>query len=131
LTVRLATDGGHAGPGEVLVVPAACQVSLRRDGGITVLGNDADAGNESSIDANFSTVANIFGRDVVSIVFAGRSTDAVAGAQAVHDLGGEVWVEATPDAQYSDMVGGIVAERLVSFSGTPRELAAHLIEVYP
>jgi two-component system chemotaxis response regulator CheB/chemosensory pili system protein ChpB (putative protein-glutamate methylesterase) len=131
LPVRLATDGDHAVPGELLVVPAASQVSLRRDGTITVQGNAPDAGNESSIDANFSTVATIFGRDVVSIVFAGRSTDAVAGAQAVHDLGGEVWVEAAPDVQYSDMVGSIFAERLVSFSGAPHELAAHLIEVYP
>jgi two-component system chemotaxis response regulator CheB/chemosensory pili system protein ChpB (putative protein-glutamate methylesterase) len=131
LPVRLATDGDHAVPGELLVVPAASQVSLRRDGTITVQGNAPDAGNESSIAANFSTVATIFGRDVVSIVFAGRSTDAVAGAQAVHDLGGEVWVEAAPDVQYSDMVGSIFAERLVSFSGAPHELAAHLIEVYP
>lgn len=131
LPVRLAIDGDHAAPGELLVVPAASQVSLRRDGGITVQDNAPDAGNESSIDANFSTIATIFGRDVVSIVFAGRSTDAVAGAQAVHDLGGEVWVEAAPDVQYSDMVGSIFAERLVSFSGAPHELAAHLIEVYP
>jgi hypothetical protein len=28
------------------------------------------------------------------------------------------------------MVSGIFAERLVSFSGTPPELAAHLIEVF-
>ncbi|MFC5440638.1 chemotaxis protein CheB [Rhodanobacter ginsenosidimutans] len=131
LPVRLATDGDHAVPGELLVVPAASQVSLRRDGAITVQANEPDAGNESSIDANFSTVATIFGRDVVSIVFAGSSTDAVAGAQAVHDLGGEVWVEAASDVQYSDMVGSIFAERLVSFSGAPHELAAHLIEVYP
>jgi two-component system chemotaxis response regulator CheB/chemosensory pili system protein ChpB (putative protein-glutamate methylesterase) len=131
LPVRLATDGDHAVQGELLVVPAASQVSLRRDGALTVQGNAPDAGDESSIDANFSTIANVFGRDVVSIVFAGRSTDAVAGAQAVHDLGGEVWVEAAPDVQYSDMVGSIFAERLVSFSGAPHELAAHLIEVYP
>ena len=131
LPVRLATDGDYAVPGELLVVPAASQVSLRRDGALSVQGNAPDAGSESSIDANFSTIANVFGRDVVSIVFAGRSTDAVAGAQAVHDLGGEVWVEAASDVQYSDMVGSIFAERLVSFSGAPHELAAHLIEVYP
>jgi two-component system chemotaxis response regulator CheB/chemosensory pili system protein ChpB (putative protein-glutamate methylesterase) len=131
LPVRLATDGDYAVPGELLVVPAASQVSLRRDGALSVHGNEPDAGSESSIDANFSTIANVFGRDVVSIVFAGRSTDAVAGAQAVHDLGGEVWVEAASDVQYSDMVGSIFAERLVSFSGAPHELAAHLIEVYP
>jgi two-component system chemotaxis response regulator CheB/chemosensory pili system protein ChpB (putative protein-glutamate methylesterase) len=29
------------------------------------------------------------------------------------------------------MVSGIFAERLVSYSGTLHELAAHLIEVYP
>jgi two-component system chemotaxis response regulator CheB/chemosensory pili system protein ChpB (putative protein-glutamate methylesterase) len=108
-------------------VPDGAQVLLRRDGNIEVQTGDA----EPSIDASFTMAANAFGRDALAIVFAGRANDAVAGAQAIHDRGGQVWVESSSGEHFADMVSGIFAERLVSFSGTPRELAAHLIEVFP
>ncbi|MBA2077781.1 MAG: hypothetical protein BGP10_16720 [Rhodanobacter sp. 68-29] len=129
LPVRLAAHGSRARSGEVLLVPAESQVQLRRDGSVEL--RSTDAAQESSIDASFTMAANVFGRDALGIVFAGRSTDAVAGAQAIHDRGGQVWVETTDGEHFADMVSGIFAERLVSYSGTLHELAAHLIEVHP
>lgn len=128
LPVRLAEAGRRVGMGEVLMVPAGQQVRLRRDGSVELL---ADGSAEPSIDASLSMAANGFGRDAVAIVFAGRGNDAIAGSQAIHDRGGQVWVEASSGEHFADMVSGIFAERLVSFSGTPTELAAHLIEVFP
>jgi two-component system chemotaxis response regulator CheB/chemosensory pili system protein ChpB (putative protein-glutamate methylesterase) len=81
-----------------------------------------------SIDSSFTMAANVFGRDALAIVFAGQANDAVAGAQAIHDRGGEVWVEAATSDHYADMVNGVMAERLASFSGSPRELALRLVE---
>jgi len=130
LPVRLAEQNSRARVGEVWVVPAGQQVRLRRDGSIELQANGPDAARGPSIDASFTMAANAFGQDALAIVFMGRSTDAVAGAQAIHDRGGQVWVESSSDAHSSDMVSGICAERLVSFSGTPQELAAHLIEVF-
>lgn len=130
LPVRLAKSG-RARPGEVLLVPAGQQVRLRRDGSVELQANDTDAPPEPSIDASLTMAANAFGRDALAIVFAGRGNDAVAGAQAIHDRGGQVWVESSSGEQYADMVSGILAERLVSFSGAPSELAARLIEVFP
>jgi two-component system chemotaxis response regulator CheB/chemosensory pili system protein ChpB (putative protein-glutamate methylesterase) len=132
LPVRLAAQGSHARAGEVLVVPAGQHVLMRRDGKIELqsLGTD-DGAPVASIDASFTMAANAFGRDAVAIVFAGRANDAVAGSQAIHDRGGQVWVESSSGEHFADMVSGIFAERLVSFSGTPTELAAHLIEVFP
>jgi two-component system chemotaxis response regulator CheB/chemosensory pili system protein ChpB (putative protein-glutamate methylesterase) len=129
LPVRLA-DGGRAGPGEVLLVPAGRQVRLRRDGSIELQANDAGEPSEPSIDASLTMAANAFGRDALAIVFAGRGNDAVAGAQAIHDRGGQVWVESPSGEHFADMVSGILAERLVSFSGTPSELAEHLLAVF-
>jgi chemosensory pili system protein ChpB (putative protein-glutamate methylesterase) len=130
LPVRLATQGGRAAQGEVLVVPAGQQVLLRRDGKVELQAVISDSAQGPSIDASFSMAANAFGRDAVAIVFAGRANDAVAGSQAIHDRGGQVWVESSSGEHFADMVSGIFAERLVSFSGTPPELAAHLIEVF-
>ena len=131
LPVRVAKHGSRARVGEVLVVPAGQQLLLIRDGSVELVPIDASASQGPSIDASFSMAANVFGREALAIVFSGRGTDAVAGAQAVHDRGGKVWVESSSAEQYADMVSGISAERLVSFSGTPHELAAHLIEVFP
>ena len=130
LPVRLALQGGRAAPGEVLVVPAGKQVLLRRDGKIELQAIASDQTQDPSIDASLTMAANAFGRDAVAIVFAGRANDAVAGSQAIHDRGGQVWVESSSGEHFADMVSGIFAERLVSFSGTPPELAAHLIEVF-
>ena len=126
LPVRLASAGSFARPGEVLVVPPGKQVRLHRDGRVEL----ASEGNsrEPSIDDSFTTAAETFGRDALAIVFSGRSVDAVAGAQAIHDRGGNVWVESA-GTDHADMVNGISAERLANYSGTPQALAAHLIEV--
>ena len=131
LPVRLAEHGGRAGVGEVLVVPTGQQARLLRNGNIELEPGDAGAMQAPSIDASLTMAANIFGRDALAIVFSGRANDAVAGSQAIHDRGGQVWVESSSETYSADMVSGLFAERLVSFSGTPHELAARLIEVFP
>lgn len=128
LPVRLAATADVARPGEVLVVPRGQRLRLHRDGRVE-LTVDADM-PEASIDDSFTMAAENFGRDAIGIVFRGQGVDAVAGAQAIHDRGGSVWVEAG-STDYADMVSGISAEHLDSYSGSPQELAAHLIEVFP
>jgi two-component system chemotaxis response regulator CheB/chemosensory pili system protein ChpB (putative protein-glutamate methylesterase) len=132
LPVRLAANRARARGGEVMLVPAGNQLQLLRDGSIELKPGSGDtAAGMPTIDASFSMAASVFGRDALGIVFAGRATDAVAGAQAIHDRGGQVWVESSAGDHLGDMVGAIYAEHLVGYSGTPQELAAHLIEVYP
>lgn len=131
LPVRMAEQGGRAGHGEVLLIPAGQQLRLRRDGKVELQAATDVAADGPTIDASLTMAANAFGRDALAIVFCGRGNDAVAGAQAIHDRGGQVWVESSNGEHSGDMVSGILAERLVSFSGTPTELAARLIEVFP
>lgn len=130
--VRLAADQGLARAGEVLITPPDAQITLRRDGRIIATQHSSsDAAQSHAIDACLTMGASAFGRDALAIVFAGSGTDAVAGCQAVHDRGGRVWVESAPGDYAADMVSDIFAERLVDFSGTPQDLAAHLVEVFP
>ena len=131
LRVRLAEPGMRARVGEVIVVPSDRQVSLRRDGTVDLQPIEEGAAHVPSIDVSFTRAASVFGRDVVAIVFAGRSTDAVAGCQAVHDRGGQVWIEAAGASHAADMVSGVLAERVSHHAGTPQELAARLVEQFP
>jgi len=102
-----------------------------RDGKVELQPIDATASPQlPSIDVSFTMAANGFGRDALAIVFAGHSTDAVGGCQAIHDRGGQVWVEASSGEHFADMVSGVMAERLSHFAGTPSELAARLVEQF-
>lgn len=128
LPVKVAAAGSRARAGEVLVVPRGQQVRVMRDGRVELSAATDTSEQSPSIDSSFTMAANVFGRDALAIVFAGKATDAVAGAQAIHDRGGQVWVESSAGDHYSDMVHGVLAERLASFSGSPQELAVRLVE---
>jgi two-component system chemotaxis response regulator CheB/chemosensory pili system protein ChpB (putative protein-glutamate methylesterase) len=129
LPIKVATAGMRTRSGEIVVVPRGQQVRITRDGRVDVSAANDDVGGQSpSIDSSFTMAASVYGRDALAIVFAGQATDAVAGAQAIHDRGGQVWVEASFSDHYTDMVNGVMAERLASFSGSPQELAVRLVE---
>ncbi len=128
LPVREAVHGARARIGEVLVVPDGQQARMYRDGRIELQSLDSPNVQSSPIDASFTMAANIFGRSAQAIVFAGQANDALGGCQAIHDRGGQVWVEASSEGHFADMVHGIEAERLNSYAGTPAELAARLVE---
>ncbi|MET0936565.1 MAG: chemotaxis protein CheB, partial [Luteibacter sp.] len=130
---RVATDRSHTQHGDVIVVPRGSHVQVRRDGSVTVRedGGPAHAPGPS-IDGIFSTLAGGFGADALAIVFAGKGNDAIAGAQAVYDAGGRVWVEIVdPDAEAGHMVTGIREERVAGFAGDVKALAQKLIEEFP
>jgi len=127
LPVRVAAPGVRARIGEVLVVPDGQQVRVHRDGRVELHPLENSDVRSSPIDASFTLAANVFGRNAQAIVFAGQANDALGGCQAIHDRGGQVWIESS-DGQFADMVHGIEAERLHSYSGTPAELAARLVE---
>lgn len=129
LPVNVAAHGARARMGEVLVVPAGHQARVQRDGRVELQPLDGQDGRGSSpIDASFTMAANVFGRNALAIVFAGQANDALGGSQAIYDRGGQVWVESSEESHFPDMVHGIEAERLNSYSGTPAELAARLVE---
>ncbi|WP_413625748.1 chemotaxis protein CheB [Luteibacter sp. Lutesp34] len=133
LGARVATDGVHATHGDRLVVPRGAHVQIRRDGSVGVRddGSSANIGGPS-IDGVLSTLAGGFGADALAIVFAGRGNDAVAGAQAVYDAGGRVWVETVPpETEAGHMVAGIREERVADYAGDASALARKLIEEFP
>jgi chemosensory pili system protein ChpB (putative protein-glutamate methylesterase) len=131
LKVKVAEHGAYASQGEVLLVPLGQHVLLRRDGQISLQADtDRYASRGPSIDAAFTMAAGAFGADVLAIVFAGPATDAVAGAQAVNDRGGRIWVEESDENSATQMVAGIREERIPVIAGDVNALSARLIEEF-
>jgi two-component system chemotaxis response regulator CheB/chemosensory pili system protein ChpB (putative protein-glutamate methylesterase) len=131
--LRMAGQQTHAANGERLMVPRGTRVQIRRDGRV-VVSDDADNhdGPGPSLDDSLATVAEGFGADALAIVFDGRGSDAVAGAQAVYDAGGRVWIESVPAGdERGHTVAGIREERVAAYAGDAAALAQKLIEEFP
>ncbi|WP_036136901.1 chemotaxis protein CheB [Luteibacter sp. 9135] len=131
--LAVAGQQSHTAHGERLVVPRGTRVQVRRDGRV-VVGEDDSASRSAgpSLDDVLATVAEGFGADALAIVFDGRGSDAVAGAQAVYDAGGRVWIESVPIGdERGHAVAGIREERVAAYAGDAAALAQKLIEEFP
>lgn len=88
----------------------------------------ADSDCDPSIDAGFSAVAAEFGADALAILLVDDANDAVAGAQAIHDRGGCVWLHHQEGGKSSLMVSMLRQEGLIDTEGTPASFASRLLD---
>jgi two-component system chemotaxis response regulator CheB/chemosensory pili system protein ChpB (putative protein-glutamate methylesterase) len=131
--LRRAGEPPHAAHGDRLLVPHGARVQIRRDGVVSVRHEaDADGLIGTSLDAVLTAVAEGFGADALAIVFDGLGSDGVAGARAVYDAGGRVWIESVPTGdERGHGVAGIREERVAAYAGDAAALAQKLIEESP
>lgn len=127
LHVRTVVDGDIARHGDVVVVPLAERLQVDASGRIT-LEPAADASPYSpSIDRVMRDVAERFGPASGAIVFSGMAHDAIDGAVYMRERGGTIWVQDPATCVISSMVDGAQDAGVVSFVGSPAELAQEFI----
>jgi two-component system chemotaxis response regulator CheB/chemosensory pili system protein ChpB (putative protein-glutamate methylesterase) len=127
LPVRVPSHGERAGHGEVLIAPNSQRLLVDAQG-VVVLERDATpTAFNPSIDRILRDVADRFGADAGAIVFSGMSTDALEGCRHVVAKGGTVYAQRQDTCVVSTMIDGIAEAALVSFFGSPRELAQKLV----
>lgn len=127
LPVRTVLDGDIVRHGSVLVVPLAERLLLGPDGRVSVRAADEPSPYRPSIDRVLRDVADRFGRTSGAIVFSGMARDAVAGAIHMRECGGTVWVQDPATCVISSMVDGAQDAGVVSFVGSPAELAQEFV----
>ena len=130
LTVRNPTHGEHAGHGDVLIVPTTHRLQIERDGVITLAHLPEKPPYSPSIDMILRDVAEKFGMDAGAIIFSGMAHDAVEGSKVVKEKGGVVWVQDPDTCVISSMVDGAREAGVVSFVGSPAQLAQKMIAEY-
>ncbi|MHB1615958.1 MAG: chemotaxis protein CheB [Metallibacterium sp.] len=123
--VRTAANGLNARVGDVLLVPPRARIALDPDGGVHLLPG-GDERYTPSIDDTFTRIADTFGARALALVFSGMASDALQGMRRVVERGGAVWAQSRETCVVSAMVDAAAAAGLVTFSGTPQELAARL-----
>ena len=127
LTVRIPTHGERASHGEVLIVPSAQRLLVDAQG-VVVLERDTQTATFSpSIDRVVHDMAERFGAAAGAIIFSGMSTDAAIGCRYLVEKGGSVYAQRPDTCVVSTMIDGVHENGLVSFFGSPQELAQRLV----
>jgi len=111
--VREAEDGDTIRPGLVLVAPGGKNMKFRRQGS-EVLARITEPEPAQryipSVDILFQSAAEMFGRDLVSVVLTGMGNDGSKGVRAVKEAGGHVIAE----SENSSVVFGMPKEAIAA-----------------
>ena len=75
-------------------------------------------------------VADQFGDKAGAIIFSGMAQDAIEGSKYLKSKGGVIWAQDPDTCAISTMVDGVTQTGVVSFIGSPQELAAKMIADY-
>ncbi|WP_395684227.1 chemotaxis protein CheB [Dokdonella sp.] len=127
MTVRTPAHGERVAHGEIIIVPNSHRLQVDPMGVVLLEKNTSEAAYRPSIDRVIEDVANRYGEQAGAIVFSGMSDDAVAGCRHLVEKGGKVYAQSPESCVVSTMVDGVKEAGLVSFEGTPKELAAKLM----
>ncbi|RYD15619.1 MAG: chemotaxis protein CheB [Lysobacteraceae bacterium] len=127
LTVRTPTHGERVGHGEVVIVPLTHRLQVGTDGVVVLERLAEEPPYSPSIDRVIEDVAERYGDGAGAIIFSGVSDDAVRGCSALAAKGGRVYTQSAESAVVSTMIDAVTETGVVSFSGSPKELAAKLI----
>jgi two-component system chemotaxis response regulator CheB/chemosensory pili system protein ChpB (putative protein-glutamate methylesterase) len=130
LRVQSARAGLRVAHGEIVVVPLDARVQVAPDGVLEVEPLTDALPYNPSIDQVLRDVADRYGGAAGAIIFSGMANDAVDGARHLAERGGVVWVQDPASCVISSMVDGARDAGLVSFSGTPAELARQFLVEY-
>jgi chemosensory pili system protein ChpB (putative protein-glutamate methylesterase) len=128
LRVRMAEDGDLPQPGEVLVVPTGGRMELDESGRISHTESPWSGPYNPTINDVMLAVSRRYGSDSGAILFSGMGSDGTMGAVAIQDAGGYVWAQDEDSCVISSIPDSARRAGVVSFSGTPGELAQRLLE---
>jgi chemosensory pili system protein ChpB (putative protein-glutamate methylesterase) len=130
LTVRNPTHGERVSQSEVLVVPTTHRMKVDTEGVITLAHLPEKPPYSPSIDQVLRDVADQFGDKSGAIIFSGMAHDAVEGSKYMKSRGGAIWAQDPDTCVISSMVDGAREAGVVSFLGSPKQLAEKMIADY-
>jgi len=130
LTVRTPTHGEIFGHGEIVIVTTRQRLQIDAEGVVTLSPLPERTAYSPSIDLVLRDVADQFGSKAGAIIFSGMAQDAIAGSTYLKARGGVVWTQDPNTCTISTMVDAVTQTGVVTFSGSPQELAAKMISDY-
>lgn len=126
LRIRSADLGDQLRDGEVIPVSPRQRLVIDRSGRV-MLNQRTDAIGSAPMNQVLRDVSDQFGEDCTAVVLSGIASDATEGCRYLAERGGRVCAQAPASCVSSGMVDQVQQTGVVSFLGTPTELAAHLL----
>lgn len=127
LNVRRPAHNQRVEHGDVVVVPSTQRLQISAQGIISLSSLPQPSVYTPSIDQVIYDCTDCFGTKTTVIIFSGMARDAIEGSQYLADRGGKVWTQNPKTCVISSMVDGAQEAGIVSFVGSPKELAHHLL----
>jgi two-component system chemotaxis response regulator CheB/chemosensory pili system protein ChpB (putative protein-glutamate methylesterase) len=128
LTVRTPTHGERVAHGDIVVVPNSHRLLIDGEGIVVLERNTGTSAFSPSIDRVLHDIADKFGSQAGAIIFSGMSSDAAEGCRYLAEQGGLVYAQRPDTCVVSSMIDGVCETGVVSFLGSPQELAEKLLE---
>ena len=125
-TLQVADDGVPLNNGEVLIVPAEHEIVFRQNR-VQWLDRPWPGPYGPSVDQLMLNAVESFPQAGV-ILFSGMGNDGAEAAQILSEKGTLIWAQSGDSCASSAMPDSARETGAVSFSGTPQQLAKHLVE---
>lgn len=114
--------------GNVIITPVENEITLDTDGVVEVKDVGWEGPYSPSFDQIMSNLSVVYESRVSAIIFSGMGNDgAIAGPHIVR-RGGSVWAQTADTCECSSMPDALRETGCVTFSGTPQQLALHLVQ---
>jgi len=114
--------------GQIVIAPVEQVMTINQQCEVHLHGGEWDGPYAPSIDQVMNSAVDKLGSRTGTILFSGMGNDGAISGPKMHELGVEVWAQTSDTCANSSMPDSARATGCVTFSGSPRALAEHLVE---
>ncbi|MDQ8035875.1 MAG: chemotaxis protein CheB [Pedobacter sp.] len=125
---KVAAAGDRLRHGELLIAPVATEIDFGAEGEVLVRDIKWDGPYSPSIDQVMANVTRRFGDRSGAFIFSGMGGDGSISGSLMQEAGGFIWGQTAESCACSSQPDSMRATGVVTFNGTPTELATHLVE---
>jgi chemosensory pili system protein ChpB (putative protein-glutamate methylesterase) len=125
---RIGRAGEPLRYGEVVVAPCEGEITFDESGCVVETGKPWEGPYAPSIDQVIANATKRFGAGANVIVFSGMGNDGSIAAPLLRQRGGQVWAQSAETCAVSSQADAVRDTGCVAYSGSPEELAQHLID---
>jgi chemotaxis response regulator CheB len=131
LTCSLAVGRHWLNPGQLLIVPASCQLRFTDHGEVFSLRDGWESEETPNINELMMSMSGMRPSPTGAIVFSGAGKDGSVGIQNLAAMGTRVWAQQPSTCAAPSMPLSVIEPGLTSQVGSPEELAAAFMQLYP
>ena len=125
---KIAEAGDRITAGEMLIAPVTSEIDFGPEGEVIYRNMKWDGPYSPSIDQITANVTRCFGSRAGALIFSGMGGDGSIAGPQLQEAGGFIWAQTAETSACASQPDAMRATGVVTFNGSPKELAAHLVE---